>query len=184
MQINIILSTIQSTGKSFHLIVLHITKLLKSSLMTEDGEGGQWQSKSRCCTQHVLFCCLITIPLLPPNYLCYRHWEISFLVLHCWIKIGLIYSCKICGATYLIWEWEIDIDFKIHEYPRTSNRSRARDRTYEKYAESAHMKECRQQANIRHQRLYRQHNILPTCHKYKPTWSGNWSCGDCKTIAY
>lgn len=138
----------------------------------------------RCCRQHALFYCLITLCLLPPSYVHYRHWEISFLLLYCWIKIGFICSCKLCGATYLIWELEMDINFEILQHPRAPNRRKAMDNTYGKHAERVHMKECRQQANLRHQRLYRQHNTLLTCYRYKPTWSRDWSCRDWKPIAY
>lgn len=37
---------IHSAGKNLHLIVIHIMKLLKNSIMIENGENGQWQSKS------------------------------------------------------------------------------------------------------------------------------------------
>lgn len=139
----------------------------------------------RYCRQHFLFYCLITPCFLPPSYVYYRCWGIPFLVLHCWIRTGCICCCIFCGAAYLIWELEMGINFKILEYLRASNRIRAMDNTYVKHAERAQAK-SRQQGNFRHQRLYsnRQHNILPTSHKYKPTWSGDWGCRHWKTVAY
>lgn len=119
----------------------------------------------RCCRYHFLFYYFITLCFLPPSYIYYRHWGISFLVLRCWIRTGFICSCTFCGAVYLIWELEMGINFKILEYLRASNRIRAIDNTYVKHTGRAQAK-SRQQANFRHQRLdsNRQHNILPTCH--------------------
>lgn len=99
-------------------------------------------------------------------------------------KLVLSEAVSFLGAAYLIWKLEMGINFKILQYPRASTSRRAMDNTYGKHAERAYMKKCKQQGNFRHQRLYRQHNTLPTCHKYKPTWSGDWSWRDWKTIAF
>lgn len=93
----------------------------------------------------------------------------SFPVLQCWIKNYCICCCKFCGAPYLIWELQMDINFKIAAYLRWSNRSKAVDNTYGKHVEGVHMRGCRQQDNFRHQRLYTKHNTLLASHKYQIT---------------
>lgn len=125
----------------------------------------------KCHGQHTLFNCLITLCLSSSCFLClyYRLWEISFLMLHCWIKNGFICSCKFCGAPYLIWELQTDRNFRIFAYSIASNKSKAVGNTHENHTEEVHMRECKQQANFRCQR----HKAFPTCHKYKTTWSWN-----------
>lgn len=132
--------------------------------MTENSENSQWQIKNSQMLQaawSLLPSHNSTYPKLQAGVeACYRHWEISFL--HWWTKTDFICSCKFCGVAHLILDLEVDIKFKILQYPWASKGRRAMGNTYGKHAKKKNrMKEYWQQANFRHQRLYGPHNTLP-----------------------